>query len=70
MSMKLRIEFPARVVMIHGDREIASGPVSVRAIHSDTRGSVILKLLKSFGNSPFVRLDEPLVAARNRHDRN
>jgi hypothetical protein len=56
--------------MIHGDREIASGPISVRAIHSDARGSVILKLLKSFGNGSFVRLDEPFVTPRNRHDRN
>src|SRR6185437_372522 len=60
VGMKLRIEFPAGVVMIHGDREIARGPISIRAIHSDTRGSMIFKLLKSFGNSPFVRLDEPL----------
>ena len=69
VGMKLRVEFPAGVVMVHGHREVAVRP-SLRAIHSDTRGSMIFKLLKRFGNGSLVRLNQPTVAAHNGHNRN
>lgn len=70
VGMELWIEFPAGVVLVDGDCQIACDSVCVRAIHSDTGGSVPLKLLKRFANCPLVRLNQPRIAAHNRHNGN
>jgi hypothetical protein len=70
VGMKLWIEFPAGVVMVDGDCQIACDSIRVRAIHSDTRRSVPFKLLKRFANCPLVRLNQPRIAAHNCHNGN
>jgi hypothetical protein len=66
--MKLWIEFPAGVVMVDRDCQVACDSIRVRAIHSDTRRSVLLKLLKRYANCSLVRLNQPRIAANNRHN--
>ena len=70
MSMQLWIEFPAGVVMVDGDCQIACDSIRVRTIQSYTRGSLIFKLPECFGYGPLVRLNEPAVASHNGHNRN
>ena len=66
--MELWIEFPAGVVMVDRDCQVACDSIRVRAPHSNARGSLLLEFLKHFANCPLVRHNQPRIAANNRHN--
>src|SRR5579864_2044900 len=70
MSVKLRIEFSAGVVMVDGNGEVAGCAVGVGAVLAYACGGVSLQFFERFNDGLLVCVDEPFVAADNSNDRN
>jgi hypothetical protein len=70
MSVKLRVKFPARIVLVNGDGEIAGSAIPIRARQPDTSSRLVFQFRECFGNGSLVRRNKPTVAAHYSHNGN
>jgi len=70
VRVDLGIKFPAGVVMIDRQDRVPCDAIHIRVLLPDTAGRIHFKFFHDLRNCFFVCRQQPVVAARNRHDGN